>query len=307
LRDRARSVATGLEKRRDTSALVDAGYLLFERDRDTDGGVVASAVALRVFLFFIPIVLVVVATLGFVADRLSPTQTAREVGVTGSLARQIDIALHQSTRARWLALISGFWGIAIAGRSLARVLIAASRRAWSLPARTTSARRLRVIGALAGLVSAAGALTIIANRARSAAGVVGGSATIVTAAVVYSLAWFVVSLVLPRGTRDRSAALPGALFVGVGLAVGQSVLQFTVPGQISRASELYGAIGLVVVSLSWFFLVGRIFVVSFAIDAVVWERFGSVNTWLMQWRLVQRLVTRYPRVRRMLGAAPDRE
>ncbi len=282
--------------------MLDLAFLFFERDRDTDGSVVASAVALRVFLFFIPLVLVVVAALGFLATYLDAGQVSRDVGVTGGLARQINGALQQSSRARWLALLSGVWGALLTGRSLARVLIAASRRAWSMPSREASARRMRVVGALAGMIGAAGALAMIANRARDAIGVVGGSATIVTAALVYAAAWFVVSLALPRATSDRSAVLPGALFVGVILAGGQYMLQFTFPGQISRASELYGAIGLVIVSLSWFFIVGRVFVASFVLDAVVWERFGSATAWMLRWQALRRVVTKRVWLQRLLGA-----
>jgi uncharacterized BrkB/YihY/UPF0761 family membrane protein len=306
---RARRVSTGigerLEKRRESSPLLDVAYALFERDRDTDGTIVASAVALRVFLFFIPLLLVVVAALGFAASFTRASDVSYQVGVTGGLANQIDTALHQSSNARWLALLSGVWGLALAGRSLARVLIASSRRSWLQPAREVSASRFRVVAALAGMISGAGALTIIANRARQAAGVVGGSAAVITAAVAYSAAWFVVSVALPHGESDRSALFPGAVLVGTALAGTQYVLQFTVPGQISRASELYGAIGVVVVSLTWFFVVGRLFVVSFTLDAVIWERFGSVTTVLLRWKRFRHTVERHPRVRRFLGVSPD--
>ena len=81
---RARRVSTGigerLEKRRESSPLLDVAYALFERDRDTDGTIVASAVALRVFLFFIPLLLVVVAALGFAIWLHAPLIGVRPFG-----------------------------------------------------------------------------------------------------------------------------------------------------------------------------------------------------------------------------------
>jgi len=275
---------------------------LVERDREADGGVFASAVALRVFLFLIPFLLVLVASVGFLSSRVTGSQASRQVGVTGELAAQIRSALEQSSRTRWLALMSGIVGVFLAGRALARVLTAASRRAWQLSSRVGSASPTRVAGALAGMLAGAGALAIIVNRVRQAMGIVGGSAALLTAAIVYSVAWCVVSLTLPRGRSDRTAVLPGALFVGISLAAGQSVLQFVVPGKVARASQLYGAIGVVLVALSWFFLVGRVFVTSFAIDAVVWEQFGSLTTWLLRWKRVHSVVARHPRFEAFLLA-----
>ena len=59
---------TALDKLGDlraTRAWVDFTMLLYERDKESDGSVIAAAVALRVFLFFVPLVLFLVGALGF--------------------------------------------------------------------------------------------------------------------------------------------------------------------------------------------------------------------------------------------------
>jgi uncharacterized BrkB/YihY/UPF0761 family membrane protein len=111
-----------------------------------------------------------------------------------------------------------------------------------------------------------------------------------------------VCLTLPRGRADRTALLPGAVFVGVACSALQWLLQFEAPGKISRASQLYGSIGVVIVALSWFFLIGRAFVASFTLDAVLWERFGSLTTWMMQRSRLRRSVAKHPRLQRFLEA-----
>jgi membrane protein len=294
-----------LEEMRARQGVVDFGMRIYERDRDMDGSVVASAVALRVFLFFIPLLLILVASLGFVAGHLSAADATRQAGVSGVLAKQINAALTQSHRTRWIALFTGVFGAMWAGRTLARVLAAASRRAWGLSSRQVRVSYVRLTGSVAGMIAAVGALAIIVNRVRESTGPVGGSATTLTAIAVYSVAWLIVSLALPRGRSDRSVLLPGALFAGASLAVLQWVLQFEVQGKLSRASEVYGTIGTAVVTLGWFFFVGRIFVFSFAIDAVVWERFGSITTWLLSWKRLRRTVERHPRLERFLTAGSD--
>jgi membrane protein len=297
-----------LGEMRATRAWVDFAMRLYERDKDGDGSVIAAAVALRVFLFFVPLVLFLVGLLGFASSHLGAHDASRQIGVSGGFASQINSALNQSSKARWIAAATGFFGAVWAGRHLAKVLLVANRRAWCLSAdeaKLTS--KTRVTGALTGMIAGLGILAIIVNRIRQSAGVVGGSATLLTAALVYMGAWLVVSLLLPRGRADRSALLPGALFVGVSVAVAQGVIQFLIPGRVSHASQLYGAIGIVIVTLSWFFLLGRLFVASFAIDAVVWERFGSLTTLLLRSKRLRKELERHPRVLTFLVEGSDDE
>jgi uncharacterized BrkB/YihY/UPF0761 family membrane protein len=303
---RSESLVEMLEQRRAEGGWIDLGARLYERDREADGSVLASAVALRMFLFFVPLVLVLVGTLGFVGDHLSSDDASRQVGVTGGFATQIDAALNQSSRARWLALGSGLVGTALAARTLSLVLAASSRRAWGLPARVAPSSITRVAGAITGLVVSVALLAILVNRAQKAAGVVGGSLAIGTAMLAYAAAWFVVCVMLPRAdSADRTALLPGALVVGAGLALAQAALQFVITGQVSRASELYGAIGSAIVALGWFFLVGRLIVVSLTVDAVVWERYGSLATLLMRLGPLRRFAEGHPRFARFLELDTD--
>ena len=153
-RARARAVDAGhttmswLEDHRSDQPLIDIGMRYWERDRGCDAAVIGAAVALRVFLFFVPLLLAAVGLLGFFAEHLSSKDAADDIGVSGTLANQIDIALKQSSTARWIALAVGLGGAAWAGRTLAKTLAVASRRAWALdvPHKTPT---FRVIGAVA--------------------------------------------------------------------------------------------------------------------------------------------------------------
>jgi uncharacterized BrkB/YihY/UPF0761 family membrane protein len=294
-----------LEAHRKRNAAVDFAMRMYERDREIDGSVVASAVALRVFLFFIPLLLVAVGVAGFLGDHISSADASKQAGVSGTLAAQINDALKQSNQTRWIALLTGLFGAAIAGRTLARVLAAASRRAWGLSVKDVSVKYVRLTGAIAGLIAGIALLSIVSNRVRQSTGPVGGSISVATASVLYAIAWLLVTLALPRGRSDRSVLLPGAVVVGAAMGIGQWLLQFEAPDKLSHASKLYGAIGTAVVVLGWFFLIGRMFVLSLTVNAVLWDKFGSITTWLLSWKRLRRTVENHPRLDQFLTAGGD--
>ena len=82
---------------------------------------------------------------------------------------------------------------------------------------------------------------------------------------------------LPRGTTDPGALLPGAAFTGLSLTGLQWVMQYYLPGRIERASDLTGSLGITVAPLGYLFLIGRIMASSLILNAVVYERVGSVS------------------------------
>ena len=102
--------------------------------RESAGTVVGSALAFRLFLFFIPLLLFVVGLAGFVAEVVDDTDVT-EAGITGGLARQINAALTQPNSTRWIAVGLGFFGMITTGRSLSKVMVSASCLAWQLPVR----------------------------------------------------------------------------------------------------------------------------------------------------------------------------
>jgi uncharacterized BrkB/YihY/UPF0761 family membrane protein len=97
---------------------------------------------------------------------------------------------------------------------------------------------------------------------------------------------------LPRATRDPGALLPGAVFVAVVLARMQAIAQLYIPHKLDRASALYGALATTIVTLGWFFFVGPAMVLGVALDAAVFERFGSVSRFVFRLPIVHRVPRR---------------
>jgi len=148
-------------------------------------------------------------------------------------------------------------------------------------------------------------VAVIVNRIRADLGLAATGLSFVAAVVVYGTAWLALSTILPRATRDPGALLPGALLVGLSIAGLQAVSQLYVPDRIGHASELYGAIGTTIVTLGWFFILGRAMVLAMVLDAVVHERFGTISQAVFALPVVRILARRSPWVRRFFDLDAD--
>jgi uncharacterized BrkB/YihY/UPF0761 family membrane protein len=269
-----RSKAVAMFERHRHRPLIDLGLRLYERDRDAAGTVVSSAIAFRIFLFFVPLLLFVVGLSGFFGGAIT-AEHVDSAGITGSLAVQIDAALNQPNATRWLATLTGLVGMITTGRTLSKVTTQASCLAWRLP--IVKRAPVRVVGAIIGLLVGAALISAVVNRVQESVGLTVTALSFFAAVALYVLLWLAVTALLPRPTSDPGVLLPGAILVGVTIATLQAVSQLFLPDRFSHASQLYGAIGVSVVVLGWFFLAGRTMMLSLELNAVMYERFGSVS------------------------------
>ena len=187
--------------------LIDVGLRIYERDREAAGTIVGSALAFRLFLFFVPLTLFVVGALGFLARWVEADDINDAAGLGGTIAVQINTALSQPDSTRWIATLVGLFGTVWAGRSLSKVMISASCLSWRLPVTTKAS--VRVIGAVVGLVAAIVIVATVVNHFRRDYGLAVAGVSILVAVAVYGIAWMAMSMLLPRATRDPGALLPG--------------------------------------------------------------------------------------------------
>jgi uncharacterized BrkB/YihY/UPF0761 family membrane protein len=282
--------------------LVDVGLRIYQRDRAINGTVVGSAIAFRLFLFFVPLLLFLVGLAGFVGNAVDPDDVNDEAGLTGNLAAQIDTALSQPTQTRWVAVLVGLSGVATAGYSLSKAMVASSALAWRLDQRPKASPR--IVGALVGLIAGVGLIALIVNRVRRDLGLGVASVSLALAFVVYLVAWLAVSIMLPRATKDVGALLPGAALVALTLTAMQAISQLYIPDRLSRASALYGSFGATIVTLGWFFILGRAIIFGVVVDAVIHERFGRIANFVFAWPLI-RVLRRWRVVRRAFDLDED--
>ena len=259
-----------------------------------------SAIAFRLFLFFVPLLLLVVGIAGFASDFVDASDVSRTTGIYGRLGAEISEAFHQPGFTRWFALLIGLFGVLTAGRSLSRVLRAASAAAWRLPL-SGSRASLRAAGVVAGLICGMAVIAILVNRVREDLGLGVAGLAFVPALVIYGLAWLGVSMMLPRVTDDPGALLPGSLLVALTLTVMQAISEFYLPQRLSRASQLYGAIGATIVTLGWFFILGRGIVLAMELNAAIYERYGSISQVVFSLPFLRVAARKSARVRRFFG------
>jgi uncharacterized BrkB/YihY/UPF0761 family membrane protein len=276
--------------------LLDFLLRLYQRDRESAATIVGSALAYRLFLFVLPLTLFVVGVLGFVDQWIDAADIENATGLTGTLAEQIETAMSQPNSTRWVATIVGLVGMAWTGRSLSKVMVTASCLAWRMEVTTKAS--VRVIGSVVGLVAGIAIVATVMNRVRREFGVGVAGLSFMAVFVIYGLAWLVLSMLLPRKTNDPSALLPGAVVVGAVLTVMQAISQLYVPDKVQRASQLYGAIGLTLVFLGWFFFLGRAMVFGMGLNAVIYERFGSISQFVFGLPLVRILPRKSAWIRR---------
>lgn len=288
---------------RDRSRLVDVGVRVYDRDRDAAGTLLGSALALRLFLFFVPLVLFTVGLAGIVGRYARYDSLSSDAGITGTIGDQIDAAFEQGSASAWFICGAGLVGMATAGYSLSRAMIVSSALSWRLGGRQRTA--FTVIGSVVGLFATIGLVAAIVNSIRSATGVAVASASFVAVFGVYVVLWIFVYQALPRGTSDPGASLPGALLASSALTLMQAVSTLYLPGAIERSSELYGAIGVTLATLGWIYVLGRVLAFSFSLNAVVFEEVGSVSGVLFAVPGIRVIPRRYRRVARYFDLDHD--
>ena len=68
--------------------VVDVLARLYRRDRESAGAVIGSAIAFRLFLFFVPLLLLVVGIAGFASDLVNARAANKTAGIYGHLGAE---------------------------------------------------------------------------------------------------------------------------------------------------------------------------------------------------------------------------
>lgn len=264
-----------------------------ERDRDLLTAILGSAIALRLFLFMVPTVAMAVGMIRLVAGPSGLDGLLEQSSVTGQLAQEVTSTADTSTSTLIVAIVTSAGLAAWAGRNLVIVLAACSGTAWRLDA-TARRATLRVSATVTILVLVLMITASVTNRLRAEFGLAGSTTSWVLGVCAFTAAWFAVMWTLPRGTPDPGAVLPGAMLVGASLTVLQWFMQFYLPSRLERSSAVAGGVGTTVAILGSMFLVGRVLASSFVVNAVVYERLGSISAPLFGLPVIRRLPGRFP-------------
>ena len=201
-------VEVALENRRHTSSIIGAGFDIRELDVHVGGGILAGAVAFRMFLFLVPFVYVVFSVVGLTARTLSqdPAQLARTVGITGVLASAVVNESQISVFSQVALLAGALVALVLTANSLTKTLSVVHWLVWRFA--RPRPRGPRAIGATIGIALAMTALSVASNAMRAAAGIVGILLVVIVLTAASFALWWWVSWQLPHAPISRRAPRP---------------------------------------------------------------------------------------------------
>jgi uncharacterized BrkB/YihY/UPF0761 family membrane protein len=235
------------------------------------GMLLASATAFRLFLWLLPVSLMLAGIMSKVSsdDPGSAASAVRASGVTGSAGQQIVETLRTGNRSWWIAVLVGGVGTLMASRALTHSLALVNAHLWQVPPR--GQRRRRELCTTVVFLAAIFAIMGLGVVAPQIDGLIAGGVvlTLVVEIVGASGAWLLLSMRFPDARRDVTDLVPGAVLFGVALAVTHTAGRVYLPPKIEQASQLYGGLGVAVVMAGWLLIIGQIIVASPLVNAVM--------------------------------------
>jgi uncharacterized BrkB/YihY/UPF0761 family membrane protein len=270
-RSDAERLAARAQAERGRHRSVDAVFEMADRDSEVGGGIIAGALAYRLFIWLLPLALVAVAGLGIAADASSnsPEQEASSLGLQGLISSSISNAAESPNR--WYALVIGIPLLIWATRSVLRVLIGAHRLVWTDVRGRAFKPRLVPTLLLLGVFLGFGIVSAAASALRAHSPGLGLLATLL-AVVPYAGLWVLVSDRLPHRGAPWAALIPGALVFGLGIEVLHAVIAYFITPYALAKQGTYGALGVAAALLLTLFLVSRLVVAAAVVNATLWER-----------------------------------
>jgi uncharacterized BrkB/YihY/UPF0761 family membrane protein len=261
-----------LQARRERSGMVDAGFLVQELDARVGGGILAGALAFRIFLFMVPVVYVLFTVLGVASRALGhdPAQLAKHVGITGVLASTVVKVSDQSTWTLVTLVLGAVVTMFITAGGLLKALYVVHWLIWRVPRVRPAGLAPRLV--LIGLTILASALGIAVNDVRNASGAAGAVITVLVVTALSFAGWWWVSWKLPHAPAPASALIPGALLMAIGANVLQLLTTYWIGNLVARKTSTYGAVGIALAVLLWVYILGRIMVGSAGLNAALWYR-----------------------------------
>jgi membrane protein len=264
-RTQGRRASARIEAARPHHATLDFGFRLVERDSSIGGGLLAGALAYRLFVLLLPTALLFVSGLGLYAGAAdkSTSEAAREAGLHGLVASQVASA--SADGARWLVFILMIPAVFYATATLYRALAIVHGIVW-----LGSGRGARVTPRGIGMLFAAFLLVIAAAQIVGwirRHDQLGGLASLLVYLVLAGGAWLLVSLQLPHRDVRWQALLPGAGLVGVGLLFVNVFNLYVTTRLVEDRADTYGALGIATALLLSLVIVGRLIVFSAELNA----------------------------------------
>ena len=251
------------------------GPLLRVQDRfgEVQGDPLANGIALQIFLSLIPLLLVAIAVVGFIAggDATFTGDVIDRLGIPadGAAADALRTTIESAEDSRQAASVIGVLGLLWRGLAVVAAVQRAIDNVWQTRSEGFKDKARAVLWLFgAGVIFAASfAVTTVLNFLPAFLAPV---SILVGLAVNLGLFLWTFSELgrLPVGWR---ALLPGAAICAVGFEVLKLVGTIYVPRLVASSSALYGSLGIVIAILAWLAFFGRLLVYGAVVNVLRWE------------------------------------
>jgi uncharacterized BrkB/YihY/UPF0761 family membrane protein len=276
---RARAGAVERAQRWTTRGVIgpvaEVGWRTARRDASIGGSVLGAALAYRLFVWMLPLALVLVLGVGLAAGTSGTTtgELVRDAGLTGFIAGSVAATSREAQG--WgavLGLAGGLVVLVYLTFALLRALRAVTALAWRLPVRPP-ARPARDTFLFLAWTAAFGlsAASSAPLRARLDApwSLLAALAVYAVLPVLFvTLFWWL----LPHAAEHWTELVPGALLAGGGIALVGLFNSLVLFPWLAEREETYGVLGVAAGLLFGFFLVGRTVELAAALNAVLAEQ-----------------------------------
>ena len=265
-----RRLAERIRAERELHSSVDVALTGIERDSDVGGGIMAGALAYRLFIWMLPFALVLVGVLGVVADVTGevPREAVTGTGLAGLVTKSVATAASDTNY--WWALAVGLPVLVYVTRSLLRALIVVHRLVWTeqrervpKPTWTATLQLLVVLVALFVVVPVTDKLWPFPGDVIVVA---------VVDAILIALLWLAVVCRLPHRDVGWRGLAPGAALFGAGAVLVGALTYNLLGAYASQRESTYGSLGLAAALLLVLFIAARLVVAAAVLNATLWER-----------------------------------
>ena len=268
-------VEGALSSRREHSILIGAGFDIAELDVHVGGGILAGAVAFRLFLFMVPFVYILFTAVGLAstAANQDPATLAKTLGITGVLASAVVNGQDISVLSQFFLVLGASVALIWTANGLVKTLYVVHWLIWGVPRLKPTG--FRTIGTTIGLAVLLTVLAVATNVLRTDVGLLG---SLLVALIVMSVAfavWWWVSWRLPHAPVSARQLIPGAVLVALGVEVLHLMTTYWIGHVVARKSNTYGAIGIALAVLLWVYVLGRIIVASAGVNVALWRQSGG--------------------------------
>ena len=271
LKAQSLELLSGLERIRSQSRTVSAGFLIFERDREFPASLLTGALAARLVIFIIPFLVVIIFAIGLGSDMAatSAAEAAEDAGLTGMFAQAAEDSTVVSGELRLAGLLFTAFALVWAANGLGKTIRLSTSVVWRSPRQHVRRRWLTPL-----VVSGAALLVMVVNAVGRRTNVPGAIDDVIRLAVellILAGMWMVASRFLPHDPEAKKwrEFAPGALLMAVAVIAMKAAMIFYLIPKWNTLSERYGDIGIVLVFLSFSYIVGFSVVASAHVNSAM--------------------------------------